>query len=95
MRSFLFWMLILNHSCLFAQKIFGVISDENHQPLPFTSVVLKGTSKGVTANNKGAYSLSLASGKYYLVFQHIGYEAVEKEIELNEDFELNIDMLSL
>ena len=71
MRSIFLLFFLLNSVCIFSQKIDGVIKDENNQPLAYTSVVLKGTSRGVTANNKGAYSFTLTSGKYLLVFQHI------------------------
>jgi hypothetical protein len=92
MRSIFLLFFLLSSSFLFSQKIYGVIKDENSQPLAYTSVVIKGTSKGVTANNKGAYSFLSSSGKYILVFQHIGYEALEKEIDLKEDAEFNITL---
>lgn len=86
-------IFLLNSVCVFSQKIYGIIKDENNQPLAYTSVVLKGTSKGVTANNKGAYSFTLtSSGKCILVFQHIGFEAIEREIDLKEEVEINVTL---
>lgn len=93
MRSIFLLVFLLKSVSIFSQKIYGVIKDENNQALAYTSVVLKGTSKGVTANNKGAYSFSLtSSGKYILVFQHIGYQAEEKQIDIQDDIELNITL---
>ncbi len=80
--------LILTPIC-FAQKISGFIQDENGMALPYSSVTLRGTSKGVSANNKAMYSFSLKPGKYILVCQHIGYTTVEKEIELNDDIQVD------
>ena len=73
----------------FSQKIYGKIYNDNGDLLPFSSVTIKSTSSGVTANKKADYIFSLHPGKYTLVCQHIGYEAIEKNIELVDDMELN------
>ncbi len=77
-----------------AAQVTGVIKDSKGNILPFSSILIKGTAKGTTANTKGFYSLQLDNGNYILVCQHIGFASVEKKIKVtNEnlviDFELN------
>ena len=47
----------------FAQKgtLTGTITDKdlNNEPLPFANVLVKGTSNGITTDEKGNYTFSL------------------------------------
>ncbi len=67
---------------LFAQKISGRITGELGQTLPFSSVLVKGTTQGVSANADGYYSIDVAPGKYTLVAQHVGYMSSELEVSV-------------
>jgi hypothetical protein len=76
----LLWLLFVNVS-MYAGVISGTIkSDVNNTPLPFSSVLIKGTTMGASANNKGFYSIDLAPGNYVLIFQYIGYKSLEKKV---------------
>jgi hypothetical protein len=66
----------------------------NKESLPFASVYLKGTSKGVNSNDEGNYSIKLEKGNYRLVFQHIGFSKQEFELELDENKILNVNLKS-
>jgi len=66
----------------------------NNESLPFASVYLKGTSKGVNSNDEGNYSIKLEKGNYRLVFQHIGFSKQEFELELDENKILNVNLKS-
>ena len=85
-------LLSIFFSALNAQKIYGVVRDDNGNLLPYASIVIKGTSSGVTANNKADYSFSLPPGKYILVCQHVGYESIEMSVDLSADMELNFTL---
>lgn len=50
----------------------GTVTDENGQPLPGVSVVVKGTTIGVITNADGTYSLSNAPDGAVIVFSFIG-----------------------
>ena len=69
---------------IFAQTVFGTIFNEEGKCLPYASITVKGSSRGVTANHEGNYQLSLPNGKYTLVCQHVGYDAIETNIQINE-----------
>jgi hypothetical protein len=73
-----------------AQKLYGTIFNTQGDLLPYSSVTIKGTTKGTSANDKGKYSLAVAPGKYTVVCRHIGYALAEKEVTVdNNDTELS------
>ena len=75
---------------VFATNISGVVSETNNQPLPFSSILIKGSSIGTTANVKGFFILQLKPGVYTLVCQHIGYKTIEKKVVVGvEDVQVN------
>ena len=53
-----------------AQKIYGTVFTATGDLLPFSSITIKGTSIGASANEKGKYSFDYAgsgeSGKYHI-----------------------------
>ena len=58
----------------FAQEksISGTVSDNNGLPLPGATVIIQGTSSGVTTDFDGKYSISASQGDV-LVFSYVGY----------------------
>ena len=58
----------------FAQnkKVSGTVSDDNGLPLPGATVVIEGTSTGVSTDFDGNYSISASVGDV-LVFSYVGY----------------------
>ena len=78
-RIFLLLMLLTVASTAFAQsvKVSGVVTDaSNGEPLPFASVVLKGTGTGTMTDLNGGYSITVPSNGT-LVFSSIGYTTQE------------------
>ena len=55
-----------------AQSISGTVTDENGVPLPGATVLVEGTSNGVSTDFDGNYSISASSGDT-LVFSFVGY----------------------
>jgi hypothetical protein len=76
-----------------AQKIEGTVKDDDGNILPFASILVKGTTHGVTANNHGAFSLTLPAGSYTLDCRYVGYASQEKQITLGaHDEGLNFEL---
>ena len=101
MKQFCLFVLLCG-SLLMAQgaTISGTIRDKQGNILAFSSVLVKGTTQGVSANSKGMYFLQLEPGSYTLVCQYIGHKSTEKKIQVNKtdqviDFELEIQQYSL
>ena len=66
----------------------GTVSDENGEKLPGVSVSLKGTSRGVTTNNNGEYSITVPDEKSTLIFSFVGFQT--KEIVVENKTTINI-----
>ncbi len=59
-------------------KVFGVIVDEEGEPLIGVTVRIKGTGKGTITNFDGEFSLEDDNRKTPLLFSYIGKEDIEK-----------------
>ena len=84
----------------YATRITGIVKDDKGNILPYSSILVKGTTKGVTANNEGKYFLDLSPGDYTLICQYVGYTREEKKITLGQvdavvDFRLSLQQLSM
>lgn len=81
---------------LFASGINGIVSDfSSGEPLISATIFLEGTTIGTKTNTKGFYSLQgIKAGKYVIRVTYIGYEKYTKEITLqsNENLHLNVKL---
>ena len=98
--SFLFLIIFVQYLSLSAQKIEGTVTDTEGNILPFASILIKGTPKGVTTNNQGKYSIALDAGSYTLNCRYVGYATVEKKVVLGKEdetvnFQLSTQNLTL
>ncbi len=62
------------------KKITGKVTDQNEISIPGASVVVKGTTLGVTTDNDGRFSLSIPASAKVLVFSFIGMKSQEVSI---------------
>lgn len=73
-RTIVFTFLL---SCLvhtvFAAVITGKITDTQGDPLPFASVLIKGTTIGTSANANGVYRMEVKPGYYQFIGHSIGF----------------------
>jgi hypothetical protein len=73
----------------------GFIKDySTGEPLVGASVLVEKTRIGTSTDQYGYYSISLPRGKYVLDVQNIGMKDTRRQIHLNGDGKLNIDMQS-
>lgn len=66
-----------------SQKVTGVITDENGEPIAGANVVEKGTTNGTITNIDGQFSL-VVGGQAKLLISYIGYKDQEIEIGNNQ-----------
>jgi len=78
---FLLYFLLL-HFFAFSGEIKGVVKDTKSNELAYASILVKGTTKGTTANVKGEFTIWLDEGNYTIVCQHIGYKSIEKKLKV-------------
>jgi hypothetical protein len=101
MRQLFFILLtVFTGISVYSATISGTIKEKNGTVLPFSSILVKGTTQGVSANSKGLYVVQLEPGEYTLVCQYIGHKTVEKKIKVGRagqviDFELEQQQYNL
>lgn len=74
--------------------ISGTVKDVDGQPIPFTSVYIKNTTKGTSANVDGVYELKLSKGQHTLTFRAVGYKQQEQIVNISGSSPLNITLSS-
>lgn len=71
------------------QEINGTVSDTEGAPLPGVSVVIKGSTTGVSTDFDGNYNIT-AGPDATLLFSYIGYASLE--IQVGQQTELDVTM---
>ncbi|MBS1511754.1 MAG: carboxypeptidase-like regulatory domain-containing protein [Bacteroidetes bacterium] len=93
MKKLVVAFLLLSPVFLTAQKIYGTVYTASGDLLPYSTVTIKGTSAGASANNQARFSFTVTAGTYVVVCQHIGYAKQEKTVTVNgHDEELTFVM---
>ncbi|HAP00596.1 MAG TPA: TonB-dependent receptor, partial [Bacteroidetes bacterium] len=80
----------------FAQDKFtlsGYVKDSvSGESLIAASVFIKNNGQGAYTNEFGFYSITLPSGNYEVIFSYVGFISFERNIQLNQDTRLNINL---
>ena len=85
MKNIVQWLaflwLVLFGTAVFAQEktVTGIVTDESKAPLPGVSVVVKGTTRGVSTDFDGKYTLQ-AQADEILEFSSIGFLTQSKKV---------------
>ena len=72
-------------------QISGVVTDDDNEPLPAVTVVVKGTTNGTSSDFDGNYSMEVSQGDV-LVFSFVGFD--DQEIVMDGSATVNITMTS-
>ena len=75
-------------------KISGYIRDADGNPLDLVNILVKNTLNGTMSNEKGHYSLSVATGdSVTLIYSCLGYNKAERILpQVTKDMRLNVQM---
>jgi len=88
MTFFLFSMV--TGIVLAQQGVTGVVTSDDGELLPGVSVVVKGTTNGVTTDFDGNYSITVPNSSSVLVFSYIGMET--KEVSVGNQTTINVTL---
>ena len=80
---------------LFSQDVTlsGYLRDASSgEELLYATVSVAGTSRGVTTNLYGFYSLTLPRGSYQLNYSYVGYESKMLRVDLFENISKDIEL---
>lgn len=83
-------LLMLCTQIVMAQTktITGTVTDDNGMPLPSVSILIQGTTTGVTTDFDGNYSIDNVNSNDKLIFSYVGMQ--EKVVEVNEQTTINV-----
>ncbi len=90
MTLFLFFGATLFFTALAQTKITGTVTDETGFPLPGVSVVVDGTTRGVSTDFDGNYAIDVDRPGSTLVFSYIGY--LNQRISIGTQTVINLQM---
>ena len=95
-RQLLFSLVLLINVQVFSQEVFtlnGTITDaSSNETLIGVNLIIPEASTGVVTNDYGYYSIKLPQGVYEIQISYIGYQSVNKTIELNSDRKLDFEL---
>jgi len=93
LTAFIACCMMLCSKFTVANELYGRITDENGEGLPFASVYIKNTTSGTTSNIEGDYTLALAPGQYEVVYRYVGYREVTMKVTMGAERQLlNVPM---
>ena len=69
----------------------GTVKNAKGDALPYAAIIVKGTgstnrSTGTITNAEGRYEIALAAGQYAITFQYLGFQTVQKAVEIGSEF---------
>ncbi len=73
------------------KTISGKVIDENSNPLPGVSIVVKGTQVGTSSSADGTFSLNVANDAQTLTFSFIGYTS--QDVAIGNQTSINVILL--
>ncbi|MDR3250244.1 MAG: TonB-dependent receptor [Tannerella sp.] len=72
------------------RKVTGTVSDDGGETLPGVSIMVKGTTQGITTDINGHYSINVSSDEDILVFSYLGFS--KREIKIGNQQNLNVTL---
>lgn len=72
------------------KRVYGVVTDKDGEPLPYVTILIKGTTKGTTTNENGIYELNIDED-VTLIFSYLGF----KDYEVSTKGKNRIDVVLL
>src|SRR4051812_5688306 len=94
-RSLLFILFTLTAFCASAQQylLSGRVTGPNNEPVSFSSIYIRNSTYGTTANEEGRYQFRLSPGTYRVVYRYVGYREKVVDVTINsEDQQLNVKL---
>ncbi|MFA8449284.1 MAG: SusC/RagA family TonB-linked outer membrane protein [Bacteroidales bacterium] len=85
------FLFMLGTQVILAQSknMTGTVTDENDEPLPFVTVVVKGTTQGTTTGIDGKFTIGVKDSDI-LVFSFVGYNTVEVPVANKSTVSVNM-----
>ena len=75
-----------------AMTVTGMVTDQQNVPLGGVSIVIRGTTKGVSTNFDGQYEIEVSEGDI-LVFSYIGFAS--REVTVKQEKSINVTLFQI
>lgn len=86
-----FLMLCCGHMALAQSSVVsGIIKDENDATMQGVNVAVKGSSKGVTSDATGKFSIAIAGKTATLAISYVGYATQEVQVSAGKNIEVSL-----
>ncbi len=90
-------ILLLYYFSVSAQQIGaslqGHVKTSQNEPAPFVSLLIKNTQLGAVSDDSGNYVIkNIPPGKHTLVVKAVGFDQIEKEIKIEDNTPLTVDL---
>jgi hypothetical protein len=92
MKRYLFFIILLIATLAASAQQYtlsGRITGQNVQPVPFTSVYIRNSTYGTTANEEGRYQFKLSPGTYNVIYRFTGYKEQSENITVTDHDEVH------
>jgi iron complex outermembrane recepter protein len=76
-------------------SVSGKVISKSGEPVSFVAVILKNTKIGNTTDENGTFSISAKQGNYTLKIEGIGYNSIEKYIEIVNNQSIQLPDITL
>ncbi len=78
------------------RQVSGIVTDDEGQPLPGATILIKGTTVGTVSDVDGRYSISIPANGNILVYSFVGYETQEIPVSNSViNIQMNPSLMSL
>lgn len=86
------FMIMIIPAVMNAQTIKGTVTDENGQALPYSNVIDKATSNGVTADGNGNFEIKVKGLPATLTAKYVGYQ--NQSVEVSSESQIIVFKMS-
>lgn len=91
-KKFLLFFLLLSLGYVVQAQFYmitGKVTDASIEPLAAVNIKIQGGINGTSTDANGNYTLKVEKGNYEVVFTHLGYKTIKKNITVLHDVTLN------
>ena len=74
-----------------SRQITGTVLTSTGEPLPFATVILKGSNTGTSANELGKFSINVPGSNGTLVISSSGYAPIELQLGPANDYSITLN----
>ena len=92
MKKILLYFLIIGFiNSAFAQtKVGGVVVDKKNQPIPYASIVFKGSNEGTVSDENGKFYLESSKSYNTIAVAFVGYTTKDVDLEKSVNYNMKI-----